>query len=887
MTGGAGSLWRLETNPDGEVWAVLPYGGYQIRGENGGYAASFVVSPLRTTACELSRARGACTAGGSFFAWAPAYPVSYSLAGRLLHQEPGLITEPLDFSGLGSALLPWVSDRAISWTATLFRLQGMNATDSYQPGRPAILPDTQALADVIVQTGPDAGSTPAAAAEVGLFVTVGTGLWPVSTWHGEISADSTGSPLAANNLPAAGEGGYVLQPSGFNWYTRDHAAIGGPVTRWADLLLSATGQWDSQAAPLQPSGNNVNSRLLFGNAKGRIRTGRTSQLDAQFTGSRRDQSGWNLPAGVEALDGRRMAPPLVPLADLGETDHLDFVQAGWTRQIATSGLMELRYGYSTAHLDTRPNTSFGTDAQSRIEMNGGMVAGPPPLSNMAVRTRHQIEFAAEPGEFCLGAQRHRVVAGAGWQLAGVRNRFSAPSDLNLITADGSPASVLELNTPLDSRARIQSFSPYAQDGIAIKPWLTLNAGLRADFSRGSLPPQASSAGQFTPERHFTGTGDLISWNSLSPRFGLSLAPPFLARLTLRAGFSRLLYPLAGRYLDFGNPNSLGGLEYQWQDSNRDGLFQPNEQGILLRRFGGPYSGIDPKLKRPYADEIDLGAELSLPWRMLARLQLFRRDEKNRIAAVNTGVPPQAYQPRTILDPGPDFIPGTFDDQPLVVYEQDPATFGHDQFLLTNPPHLRMLNSGIQAGLGVHGRGLSVRASFLAEKSYGPTNPGNAVYENDSGVVGALFQDPNTLINAANRDYFDRAYVGKLEAGAVLPSVLGRLESGSMITYLDGLVFGRQLLVTGLAQGPFLVNATVRGSPEGGNRAQYVLDWDLRLSRAFKAGPGTLRIHGNVFNLLDGRNKTQEDAFSSPRFNQRLALAIQPARQFRFGVQYEF
>lgn len=453
MTGGAGSLWRLETNPDGEVWAVLPYGGYQIRGENGGYAASFVVSPLRTTACELSRARGACTAGGSFFAWAPAYPVSYSLAGRLLHQEPGLITEPLDFSGLGSALLPWVSDRAISWTATLFRLQGMNATDSYQPGRPAILPDTQALADVIVQTGPDAGSTPAAAAEVGLFVTVGTGLWPVSTWHGEISADSTGSPLAANNLPAAGEGGYVLQPSGFNWYTRDHAAIGGPVTRWADLLLSATGQWDSQAAPLQPSGNNVNSRLLFGNAKGRIRTGRTSQLDAQFTGSRRDQSGWNLPAGVEALDGRRMAPPLVPLADLGETDHLDFVQAGWTRQIATSGLMELRYGYSTAHLDTRPNTSFGTDAQSRIEMNGGMVAGPPPLSNMAVRTRHQIEFAAEPGEFCLGAQRHRVVAGAGWQLAGVRNRFSAPSDLNLITADGSPASVLELNTPLDSRAR--------------------------------------------------------------------------------------------------------------------------------------------------------------------------------------------------------------------------------------------------------------------------------------------------------------------------------------------------------------------------------------------------------------------------------------------------
>jgi hypothetical protein len=37
----------------------------------------------------------------------------------------------------------------------------------------------------------------------------------------------------------------------------------------------------------------------------------------------------------------------------------------------------------------------------------------------------------------------------------------------------------------------------------------------------------------------------------------------------------------------------------------------------------------------------------------------------------------------------------------------------------------------------------------------------------------------------------------------------------------GPAFARQLLVTGLPQGPFLVATTVRGSPNGGNRAEHV------------------------------------------------------------------
>jgi hypothetical protein len=241
----------------------------------------------------------------------------------------------------------------------------------------------------------------------------------------------------------------------------------------------------------------------------------------------------------------------------------------------------------------------------------------------------------------------------------------------------------------------------------------------------------------------------------------------------------------------------------------------------------------------------------------------------------------------ILDPGPDAVPGTFDDQTLTVYAQDPSTLGKDQYLLTNPPDLRMLHEGVLAELGSRWRTVQAHASFMAVKSHGPTNPGDSAIENDPGVVGALFADPNTLIHAAGRDYFDRAYLGKVQLTARLPRALGGIECANTAVYMDGLVFGRRLLVTGLPQGPFLVAATVRGSPEGGNRAEYILNWNLQLSRAFALPYGSLRLALDILNATNANNRTQESDLTGPLFNQRLPLAIQPPRFLRWNLRYQF
>jgi hypothetical protein len=898
VNGGAGFRSVAACDANGEFALTLPYGQYvlfaDLRRDTDVAGASVFVAPLEITrvdlfvddtgATHIVQPAPARTAG----IWTDAtaertYPAPFSMAGQLLSREPSSVTAPLDFTGLADNRLSTVSQRAFSWTDTQFKLQGMDATDSYQPGVPAVLPDVQALEAVVVRSAFAQTTSSSPGTEVGLFLSE-----PGSSWHGSFSDATTGSGFSSSNLPLPTSRGLVQQPERYQWFTRNRLEIGGPITRRADFFASGAGQWDSQTEPLSPA-SDQRSRLLFGNARGRVRATASDQFDALYSGSRINLTDGGIPAGLEALTGNRMAPSFVlpgGFPGAPETDHLDFLQAGWTHQSPAAGglgVFQLRYGYAIGHLDT----STADIGQTRIELLGGRVTGPPPLANLAVRPRHQIEGGWQPAVLHALGMRHRIVAGAGWKRSDVRNRFSTPSGINLITANGTPAFLLEFNTPLDSRERVQSVSTYLADHVELARSLSLDVGIVADFSRGSLPAQSSPQGYFAPARAIAAQPDLTVWNNVSPRAGFAWQIPHSHGLVFRGTYSREYAPLAGRYLDFGNPNSLGGSAYQWLAPNASAPFEPSQQGILLWRFGGPYSSISPSLGRPYSDEFDVGGEFAISHGSFASIHLFRRDEKNRIAAIDTGVPSSAFTPVSILDPGPDGIPGTFDDQRLTVYAQNPATLGQDRYLLTNPAVLRMLQTGLTAELGTEWRGLALHASFTAEKSHGPTNPGDAVYENDPGVIGALFLDPNTAINAAGRSFVDRAYVAKIQATYRLPPAWGGFELTSVANYLDGLVFARRLLVTGLPQGPFLVATTVRGSPEGGNRAEYAINWNVRLSRRFTVPFGSVRLFADVLNVTNAGQKLQEIDLSGPAFNLRPPAGIQAPRFVRMGFSYNF
>jgi hypothetical protein len=306
--------------------------------------------------------------------------------------------------------------------------------------------------------------------------------------------------------------------------------------------------------------------------------------------------------------------------------------------------------------------------------------------------------------------------------------------------------------------------------------------------------------------------------------------------------------------------------------------------VLLRRFGGGVSEIDPRLKAPHADEFSAAVEWTLPSGIFARVRAFRRTDRDRIAALNTGVPFSAYQPRSMLDPGPDGRAGTSDDRTLTVYEQNAGTFGQDHFLLTNPGGLRMDQRGVVAEGGFNKRSVSAQGSIYVGKSWGSTNPGNEVWENDSGVVGSLYADPNNMLFASGNPAMDRKFAAKAWISYSTGSRFGKLDIMNTAVFAGGYPYARRLLVSGLAQGPFMVDAT----PRGASRTDPVYDWNLRISRTFRGTQlGSLRVSAEVFNVLNLGARLRVADVSGPQFLQNLPLEMQPPRFIRGGISWEF
>ena len=170
--------------------------------------------------------------------------------------------------------------------------------------------------------------------------------------------------------------------------------------------------------------------------------------------------------------------------------------------------------------------------------------------------------------------------------------------------------------------------------------------------------------------------------------------------------------------------------------------------------------------------------------------------------------------------------------------------------------------------------------MTATSATGTTNPGNTEGENDDGVIGTLYDNPNTLINARGRVRFDRAYVGRIGLNYLMP--LG-FRFACVIKYYDGQPFARKIIVTGMNQGPFYIQA----HPRGVSRYEYNRTIEVRLEKTFRFGEKKFRIILDVFNILNRGLATEENEWTGPIYPLRYATEIQSPRVFRLGLAYDF
>lgn len=159
------------------------------------------------------------------------------------------------------------------------------------------------------------------------------------------------------------------------------------------------------------------------------------------------------------------------------------------------------------------------------------------------------------------------------------------------------------------------------------------------------------------------------------------------------------------------------------------------------------------------------------------------------------------------------------------------------------------------------------------------NRGYRPDENDQGLLGEAFTNPNAATYARGRLFYDRAYVMKVMGAYTAP---GPFRASFVARYQDGQPFSRVVVAEGLNQGAEIIHTY----PRGLQRFTFTLTLDARAELQWRfGGRRSLGVAADAFNLLGTANEVEEDVVTGPGF--RTVTAVQPPRVIRLGLRLRF
>jgi hypothetical protein len=775
-------------------------------------------------------------------------------------QDFSATTNRIDVGGVWASLPAlWSSRGSVSWTQSSYLINGMDATDPYNTGTPLYHPDIEALEFVVHDNGrfPIGNISPGGSFD--FIPKEGT-----AEYHGSVSASFTAPGMTSGSVPARLEEEGIFERTKLGFFGNASAQLSGPVIPKKLLMFASLSQLSLRRdiAEFSPEDKGTVSSALV-NLTGHL--GRGSSLQLFWTG----QIVRHPTAGADRS---------VPFSATRDQKNIfNVFQLVWRLRLRPSHYFELGAAFNQGN--TRSGFQDGADEPHGEEVFKRIPSG----AAAAAGEQDRRSFILQgKGQALLGGTRFRQRLDYGFSL----RRASSSTETEILDSihlhyHGDTAfEIVRFNTPLRHQERSLDIHLFAEDTISLPNQASLSFGLHLISTRGWVPDTTSPAAPGFPERE---AGGKIDWLHLSPRIGFAL--PFLRdrSLTLRVSAGRYFYHLPLSYLIFENPQGLGGLAYPWTDRNGDRRVQSGETGPLWRREGPYFSRIDPDLKRPYTDEYAVSFTKVFRNNLYLTLGGFYRETRHLVETLNTGVPFTAYDPVQIYDPGDDYVPGNHDDLYLIVYDQRKETLGQDFFLLTNPDAGSRVNRyrGLDLSLvKKFSRGSVFFFSATATEAVGTSSPGNSEYENDDGVIGALYDNPNTFLFSKGRLRFDRAYTARLGWSVAIP--LGFRLSG-LVKYYDGQPFSRKIIVTGFNQGPFYVQAFSRGVA----RYEFNMTVDLRVEKSIALGEARGRVFLDIYNVFNWALATEENEWTGPDFTLRYATEVQSPRVVRLGIRYEF
>lgn len=247
-----------------------------------------------------------------------------------------------------------------------------------------------------------------------------------------------------------------------------------------------------------------------------------------------------------------------------------------------------------------------------------------------------------------------------------------------ILRNGAPIEVYLLENPTKSENGLWAYGVYLNDRWQASDRWSLNLGVRFDRYRNFLPEQEHPVGRFNPvAQTFPEIENTNTFNAVGPRFGMTYNISGNGKTVAKFNIGRYWWNPGTGLSSNPNPN-VWWKRYAWTDPNRNGAWDPGEEGRLLATAGGvETSTLDPDLKDPYTNEIAAWFERELAPNFGVRTGVVWRGVRQRHDEVNINQPFEAFTiPVRVPDPGPDGRIGTSDDgAPVQAWNLNPALLG--------------------------------------------------------------------------------------------------------------------------------------------------------------------------------------------------------------------
>ena len=675
-------------------------------------------------------------------------------------------------------------------------------------------------------------------------------------YHGSLFATGANESMQSDNLDDE------LVALGFTVQNRVdtvydfNATFGGPIARDRLWFFSTFRRW---------SANNFLGNTFTATGEQALDDQRISDVTLRLTGQLNEKNKLTLHYD-RSIKWRGHRPNNWigasindPISSVEQTTGLNYIgQVKWSSPISNRLLAEV----SVFTLPVNYNLSFQPDADpdavATFDQIRSHITGVSPRQD--TNTARMWTYA---GFMSYVSGAHNFKVGLQVRTGESQELFETRQDIVQIVSNGVPSSVRLVNNPSGHLESGTNTGFYVQDS-----WMfgrvTINPGLRYERFTMSLPQQSAGAGRWVPAREFAEQSNLVNWNTISPRFGISWDVFGDGRTAVKGGLSKydrlagitIIQPLNGKNIAFQT--------CPWADANGDLRAQEGE--IAFPRCTGslqPSLGnVDPGLKRPYQWEYTASVQRQIGARTSVMLAYFGRKFWDLYTTVNDAVQPENYSPVTITNP--------LTLEPMTVYNQDPATRGQVRNLLTTIPELSQRYHGFEVQFNTRLDDVTLFGGITIGNNYGDQDAGD-------------MNNPNVRINNKGDIGFDSPYQIRAGFSYTMPAdvrLSGSLRSASGLPQQRNYVV-TSAVVPGLTQ----VNQTVQVAERGEYRYAWVNLLDLRVAKSFQTGGMRIEPTLDLFNVFNNNAVTNAVQTLGPSLGRPSSIVM--GRLLRLGGRISF